>query len=113
MSGIEIERKFLVHKDGRPYRTQAYASSRITQGYICSERGRTVRVRIRDGRGYLTIKGPSDPTGTTRYEFEKEITPDEAQQATLLKMIEKMEELDDVQNIYHNAVITIGDDDED
>ncbi len=86
MSGLEIERKFLVHKDGRPYRTQAYASSRITQGYICSERGRTVRVRIRDGRGYLTIKGPSDPTGTTRYEFEKEITPDEAQH--LLKLCE-------------------------
>lgn len=44
---------------------------------------------------------------------ENEVTPDEAQQATLLKMIDKMEELDDVQNIYHNAVITIGDDDED
>lgn len=44
---------------------------------------------------------------------ENEVTPDEAQQATLLKMIEKMEELDDVQNIYHNAVITIGDEDED
>lgn len=44
---------------------------------------------------------------------ENEVTPDEAQQVTLLKMIEKMEELDDVQNIYHNAVITIGDEDED
>lgn len=44
---------------------------------------------------------------------ENEVTPDEAQQATLLKMIDKMEELDDVQNIYHNAVITIGDEDED
>ena len=72
MSGLEIERKFLVHKAGRPYKEQAYASSRITQGYICGERGRTVRVRIRDGRGFLTIKGPSDTTGTTRYEFEKE-----------------------------------------
>lgn len=79
MSGLEIERKFLVHKAGRPYKEQAYACSRITQGYICTERGRTVRVRIRDGRGFLTIKGPSDTTGTTRYEFEKEITPDEAQ----------------------------------
>ena len=86
MSGLEIERKFLVRKDGRRYRSQAYASSRITQGYICSERGRTVRVRIRDGRGFLTIKGPSDPTGTTRYEFEKEITLDEAQQ--LIKLCE-------------------------
>ena len=44
---------------------------------------------------------------------ENEVTPDEAQQTTLLKMIEKREELDDVQNIYHNAVITIGDEEED
>lgn len=86
MSGLEIERKFLVKKAGRPYEEQAYASSRITQGYICSERGRTVRVRIRDNRGYLTIKGPSDETGTTRYEFEKEITLDEAQH--LIKLCE-------------------------
>ena len=86
MSGLEIERKFLVHKAGRPYKEQAYASSRITQGYICGERGRTVRVRIRDGRGFLTIKGPSDTTGTTRYEFEKEITPAEAEE--LMKLCE-------------------------
>lgn len=78
MSGIEIERKFLVHKAGRPYREAAYASSRISQGYICSQRGRTVRVRIRDGRGFLTIKGPSGTDGLSRYEFEKEITLDEA-----------------------------------
>ena len=78
MSGIEIERKFLVHKAGKPYREEAYASSRISQGYICSERGRTVRVRIRDGRGFITIKGPSGADGLTRYEFEKEITLDEA-----------------------------------
>lgn len=86
MSGLEIERKFLVKKAGRPYKEQAYASSRITQGYICSERGRTVRVRIRDKRGYLTIKGPSDESGTTRYEFEKEITLDEAKH--LIKLCE-------------------------
>lgn len=79
MSGLEIERKFLVHKAGRPYAAQASSSSRIRQGYICSERGRTVRVRIRDNRGYLTIKGPSDDNGMSRYEFEKEITVDEAE----------------------------------
>ena len=44
---------------------------------------------------------------------ENEVTPDESQQETLLKMIDKLEELDDVQNIYHNAVITIGDEEED
>ena len=77
MSGLEIERKFLVRNDD--YKRQAYDSSRIQQGYICSGHGRTVRVRIRDNRGYLTIKGPSDGAGISRYEFEKEITLDEAQ----------------------------------
>ena len=77
MSGFEIERKFLV-KDGR-YKEQAFTSSRIRQGYICSSHGRTVRVRIRDARGYLTIKGPSTNGGLSRYEFEKEITRDEAE----------------------------------
>ena len=77
MSGLEIERKFLVRNDG--YRHQAFSSSRIQQGYICSGHGRTVRVRIRDTRGYLTIKGPSNAAGLLRYEFEKEITLDEAE----------------------------------
>ena len=77
MSGLEIERKFLVRNDD--YKRQAFDSSRICQGYICSGHGRTVRVRIRDQRGYLTIKGPSNADGISRYEFEKEITLDEAQ----------------------------------
>lgn len=84
MSGLEIERKFLVHKRGEEYRSCAYSSSRIKQGYICSGRGRTVRVRIRDEKGYLTIKGPSLDGGLSRYEFEKEITLDEANRLMLL-----------------------------
>ena len=76
MSGLEIERKFLVRGDD--YKRQAYSSSHICQGYICSGHGRTVRVRLRDHCGYLTIKGPSDAAGLSRYEFEKEITLDEA-----------------------------------
>lgn len=79
MSGLEIERKFLVHKRDGEYKKQAYSSSRIKQGYICSGHGRTVRVRVRDEKGYLTIKGPSSHGGMTRYEFEKEITLDEAE----------------------------------
>ena len=75
---MEIERKFIVR--GNSYRQLAYASDRIKQGYICSGHGRTVRVRLRGGRGYLTIKGPSLDGGLSRYEFEKEITPDEAEQ---------------------------------
>ncbi len=78
MSGLEIERKFLVLNDD--YKRQAYSHSRIKQGYICSGHGRTVRVRLRDDRGYITIKGPSDLKGISRYEFEKEITLEEAEQ---------------------------------
>ena len=65
MSGLEIERKFLVCGDG--YREHTYSFSRIQQGYICSGHGRTVRVRIRDNRAYLTIKGSVNPGGLTRH----------------------------------------------
>lgn len=77
MSGFEIERKFLVRGDD--YKRQAYSHSHIKQGYICSGHGRTVRVRQRDDHGFLTIKGPSENGGLSRYEFEKEITLDEAE----------------------------------
>ena len=76
MSGLEIERKFLVC--GEDYKQQAFHHSRIKQGYISSRRGATVRVRLRDGQGFLTIKGPSDAKGISRYEFEKEISAEEA-----------------------------------
>lgn len=81
---IEIERKFLVADDS--YKAMATSHSRIAQGYLCSEHGRTVRVRLRDGQAYLTIKGPSAPGGLSRYEFEKEITPAEAEE--LMKLCE-------------------------
>ena len=77
MSGFEIERKFLVRK-GSDFKSQAFASSRIKQGYIPAK-GATVRVRLRDDKGYLTIKAPSTDGGLRRYEFEKEITLDEAE----------------------------------
>ena len=82
MSGLEIERKFLVKK-GDAYKKAAYSSSHIQQGYIPAE-GATVRVRTRDDKAYLTIKGKSVNGGMTRYEFEKEISMEEAQQ--LLKL---------------------------
>ena len=81
--GQEIERKFLVNGD---FKSQAYAQSHIVQGYICSARGRTVRVRIRDDRGYLTIKGASADNGLSRYEWEKEIPLIEAEE--LMKLCE-------------------------
>lgn len=75
--GQEIERKFLVCGEYKPL---AYSKSRITQGYICSGKGRTVRIRIRDSQGFITIKGPSNKTGTSRYEWEKEIPLQEAEE---------------------------------
>lgn len=71
---IEIERKFLVIG---PFKEQASSHTHIIQGYISSQKGRTVRVRLRDKKAYLTIKGPSRDGGLSRYEFEKEITIDE------------------------------------
>ena len=76
MSGLEIERKFLVRGDD--YKRVATGHYRIKQGYICSGHGHTVRVRRRDEQAFLTIKGPSLDGGLSRYEFEKEITLDEA-----------------------------------
>ena len=76
MSGLEIERKFLVKKS-MDWKTQADSGTHIKQGYFAAVN--TVRVRTRDDKAYLTIKGPSRNGGMTRYEFEKEITPDEAQ----------------------------------
>ena len=82
MSGLEIERKFLVRK-GDAYKRAAFSNSHIQQGYIPAD-GATVRVRTRDDKAYLTIKGKSVNGGMTRYEFEKEITLDEAR--SLLKL---------------------------
>lgn len=79
---LEIERKFLVCD--RSYRELAYEKSRIKQGYISSAHGRTVRVRIRDGQGFLTIKGASDERGVKRYEWEHEIPLQEAEELMLL-----------------------------
>lgn len=79
----EIERKFLVKGD---FSKEVISSQRIVQGYICSQPGRTVRVRIHGEKGFLTIKGPSDDKGLSRYEFEQEIPLVDAEQ--LLKLCE-------------------------
>ncbi len=73
---IEIERKFLVTDNC--YKTMAYHSDRIAQGYICRQGGNSTRVRVRGDKGYLTIKGPSLDDGLSRFEWEKEISASEA-----------------------------------
>ena len=76
MNLLEVERKFLVTGD---FKEQAVSSTHIAQGYIASGGGRTVRVRIRGDKGYLTIKGPSNTAGLARFEWEKEIPRHEAE----------------------------------
>ena len=73
----EIERKFLVVGD---YKSKAYNHTHIIQGYFATAPGITVRIRIRDDKGYLTIKGPADKQGLDRYEFEKEIDLEDAKE---------------------------------
>jgi adenylate cyclase len=79
----EIERKFLVKGD---FKTQATKSINITQAYLSSVPERSVRIRILDNQAFLTIKGKSNETGISRYEWEKEIDIDEAKE--LLKICE-------------------------
>ena len=73
---LEIERKFLVKGE---YKHLASKSYRIAQGYLSTVSGRTVRVRIKGDKGYLTIKGMRSESGLSRYEWEKEIPFKEAQ----------------------------------
>lgn len=82
---FEIERKFLVTSDN--YKQQAYKKSYIKQGFLNSEKERVVRVRIKNDTGFLTIKGASNESGTTRFEWEKEITKIEAE--NLLELCEE------------------------
>lgn len=74
---MEIERKFLVTGD---YKQSAKEAVRITQGYLSSVPERTVRVRLRGDRGFITVKGASSDNGLVRYEWEKEISADEARE---------------------------------
>jgi|LGOV01.1.fsa_nt_gb adenylate cyclase len=73
---VEIERKFLLADD--QWREQVLSKSKFSQGYLSLTPERTVRVRVADGRGWLTVKGKS--LGASRAEFEYEIPSTEAQQ---------------------------------
>jgi adenylate cyclase len=79
----EIERKFLVKGE---FKNLAIKSTRIVQGYLSSIPERTVRVRIKGDKGYITIKGIGNASGASRYEWEKEIPASEVEE--LLKICE-------------------------
>ncbi|EPR72464.1 hypothetical protein ADIWIN_2634 [Winogradskyella psychrotolerans RS-3] len=79
---IEIERKFLVNSDA--FKTEAYMSYSIKQGFLNSDKARTVRVRLKNDKGYLTVKGKSTANGLSRFEWEKEISKSDAEALLLL-----------------------------
>ena len=82
---IEIERKYLVSSGA--YREAAVSEKKMVQGFLNTDPERTVRVRVFDNEGFLTIKGKSSESGTTRFEWEAKISRDDA--LVLMEMCEK------------------------
>ena len=79
---IEIERKFLVKNLN--YKSESFEKKHIKQGYLNSDKNRTVRIRVSNNTGFITIKGKSNKNGTSRFEWEKEIPITEAEELLLL-----------------------------
>lgn len=73
---IEIERKFLVKSDD--FKKESFNVTRIIQGFLNRDPERTVRVRIRDNKGILAVKGLSSKDGLSRFEWEKNISKKDA-----------------------------------
>ena len=82
---VEIERKFLVKSEA--FKEISFQKNYIKQGFLNSDKERVVRVRIKDDKGFLTIKGASNASGTTRFEWEREIDKNEAE--SLFNLCEK------------------------
>ncbi|MCF7567319.1 CYTH domain-containing protein [Sabulilitoribacter arenilitoris] len=82
---IEIERKFLVTSNN--FKNLAFKSTRIIQGFLNRDPERTVRIRLKDDIGVLTVKGKSSTNGLSRFEWEKEISKQDAE--SLFKLCEK------------------------
>lgn len=74
---LEIERKYLVLSES--FKNQAFKKTHIVQGFLSTHPERTVRVRIKGENGFLTVKGISNETGTTRLEWETKISVSEAE----------------------------------
>jgi CYTH domain-containing protein len=82
---VEIERKFLVNSNA--FKKEAFKSTRIIQGFLNTDKERTVRVRLKGDNGFITVKGKSNNSGLSRFEWEKEISKTDAE--SLLKLCEK------------------------
>ncbi len=75
---MEIERKFLV--SSHQYRKEAEEVNHLVQGFLNTDPYRTVRIRVYNDKGYLTIKGISSNSGVSRKEWEFEIDPQQARE---------------------------------
>ncbi|TYA52144.1 CYTH domain-containing protein [Formosa maritima] len=96
---IEIERKFLVKNE--TFKNEVFKKTTIKQGFLNSNKKRTVRVRLTDEQGFITVKGISSKDGLSRFEWEKEISKNEAEALFNLcekGMIEKTRYLIKVEN---------------
>jgi len=82
---VEIERKFLVNSNA--FKKEAFKSTRIIQGFLNTDKERTVRVRLKGDKGFITVKGKSNSSGLSRFEWEKEISKTDVE--SLLKLCEK------------------------
>ncbi|WP_010519584.1 CYTH domain-containing protein [Croceivirga radicis] len=76
MEHLEIERKFLILSD--TFKKEAYQKDRLVQGYLNTHPDRTVRVRIMNHEAFMTVKGPTNTAGTSRFEWEINIPVEEA-----------------------------------
>lgn len=79
---VEIERKFLVKN--LDFIAQSQRNYVIKQGFLNTHPDRTVRVRITGNQGFLAVKGRSNPSGLTRFEWEIEIPSQEAEELLAL-----------------------------
>ena len=98
---IEIERKFLVKSD--KYRSDAFKVQLLSQAYLNNNPDKSVRIRIVDNEGFITIKGPSNDGGLSRFEWEKKIPIDEA--VELMKLCGDQLILKKRYFVKHNKII--------
>jgi CYTH domain-containing protein len=107
---IEIERKFLVNSND--FKSLASSKVFIQQGYLSKDPHRTVRIRIRDKQAFLTIKGISNASGMSRFEWEKEIPLNEGKALMALclpTIIEKTRYLVSQGELYFEVDVFKGD----
>ncbi len=107
---LEIERKFLVNSDA--FKNAAFKKAYIKQGFLNSDKNRVVRVRVKDEQGFLTIKGKTTANGTTRFEWEKEISLSDAKNLFALcekGIIEKYRYLIKVEGYIYEVDEFLGD----